>query len=114
LARWFQWPVLVPLGALASLVLVLASAIPQRAAELADDQMAISAIDDVHDVDAPVDPDAHWELMAALIAGVDFEADQSAVGGAPGMADAAVTQLTAAERQELLRLLREELQHSGG
>jgi hypothetical protein len=113
-ARWFQWPVLVPLGALASLVLVLASAVPQRVVQPRDDGMAVAAIDDLHDADAPVDPEAHWELMAALIANVDFDADQSAMGGAPGAADAAVTQLTAAEQQELLRLLREELQHSGG
>ena len=115
LARWFQWPVLVPLTALASIVLVLASAVPERAVGLVDSEMAVTGIDTAPEADAAVDPDADWELMAALAAGVDFDTtDQSALDSAPGAADEAVMQLSAAEQQELLRLLREELQHSGG
>ncbi len=41
--RWFQWPVLAPLGALAIVVLALVSAVPQGSVELWQAQIAAKA-----------------------------------------------------------------------
>jgi hypothetical protein len=111
--RWFQWPVLAPLGALAVIVLALVWAVPQGQGELRQTQVAMrlgtfSAGDGAADIETP------WELMAALADDVDFEATDHGLVIPPGSADRAAGQLTTAEQQELLRLLREELQDTGG
>jgi hypothetical protein len=109
-ARWFEWPVLVPLGALAVLVLALVSAVPQGPAGLDQIRLALSAGGDALDADAPVDsPEAEWEMMAALVGDVDFDSDDHTLAATPGAAEKVVMQLTSAERQELIRLVREEL-----
>jgi hypothetical protein len=114
-ARWFDWPVLVPLGALAGLLLALVSAVPHGAADVARLQLAMSLAGDSLETDAAVDSDDHWELMAMLVGEVDFDAvDQEGITAAPGTVDAVLPQLTSAEQQELMRLLREELEGSGG
>ena len=111
--RWFQWPVLVPLGALAALVLALTVAVPRSVMEITDQTDVAST--ELTPPDAGGDVEAHWDLVAALVTDVDFDAaEQAGVRSGPGTADAAVLELSAAEQQELMRLLREELEHSGG
>ena len=115
LARWFEWPVLVPVGALAALVLALTSAISPRVVGTLDNATAINVIEPAPMIEPAGDVDAQWELVAAIVGEVDVEAaEQAGIRTTPGAADEAVLQLTAAEQQELLRLLREELERSGG
>jgi hypothetical protein len=112
--RWFQWQVLVPIGALAALVLALASAVPERAISVVD-RAELAMFETGSDNQAVSDVDAQWELVAALVGDVDFDAAAEAgVAAAPGAADDVVMLLSAAEQQELMRLLREELERSGG
>jgi predicted anti-sigma-YlaC factor YlaD len=111
--RWFEWPVLAPLGTLAVLVLGLVWAVSQGPGELRHTQVAVSPelfelAGEAAEIETP------WELMAALVQDVDFDAADHQVVIVPGSADGAAGQLTAAEHQELLRLLREELQGAGG
>jgi anti-sigma factor RsiW len=113
--RWFQWPVLVPLGALAVIVMALASAVPPTASEftagdIAEASSAIALPFEVSD-----DEEAHWQLMAALVSEVTAEeAEQEGFAAAPGAAEDVVLELSSAEQAELLRLLRQELGQSGG
>ena len=66
-------------------------------------------------MESALDADAHWEMVSALIGDLDLNAAQQAgLATLPGTADQAGLQLTSAEQQELLRLLREELQRAGG
>jgi hypothetical protein len=111
--RWFQWPVLAPLGALAIVVLALVSAVPQGSVELWQAQIAAKA-DLFEPVAAAGDVDASWDLMAALADDIDFDTAENGVAILPGSADRAAGHLTAAEQEELVRLLREELQGTGG
>jgi hypothetical protein len=115
LARWFQWPVFVPLGALAMLLLSLISALPQGSSGVSRAQLALTggALGSV--IDDPADGEAPWQLVAALLGDSDLDpADQAGIATPPGSADEVVLQLTSAEQQELVRLLQEELQRSGG
>jgi hypothetical protein len=114
LLRWFEWPVLAPLGALALLVIALASAVP-RTTLSSGDAIADASTSMSLPFDVPADEEAHWQLMAALLSDVDIAAaDEAGITAAPGAADDAVLQMSSAEQEELLRLLREELGHSGG
>jgi hypothetical protein len=110
--RWFQWPVLAPFGALALVVVALLTAVPRSEGELRQVQVAMNldrleADADLSDLEAP------WDVMSALIEDVDFESGPG-ITIPPGSADQAVGQLTADEQQELVRLLRLELQETGG
>jgi hypothetical protein len=114
-SRWFQWPVLAPLGALALLIVALVSAVTPRAGGAVGHDLARAEIGTVAEADTAVDAEARWDMVAALIGDIDIEtAAEASVGTAPGTADDVVMQLSAAEQQELLRLLRAELERSGG
>ena len=112
-ARWFEWPVLVPLGALGLLVFALVSTVPKDD-EIQGAQLAMAGSETMV-VNETSNGDAHWALMDALVGDVDFDAAEDAgMSAAPGTAEDVVWQLTSAEQQELVRLLRAELQRSGG
>lgn len=112
LRRWFQWPVLVPVAAMAAMVFAVGLALPREAV---DTTQAVADVDLVDPIGAAVEADAHWELLEALVSDADLDAaEQSGIAPAPGAADGAVLALTVAEQQELVRLLREELSGSGG
>lgn len=109
--RWFTWPVLAPLGALALLVIALVASMSDRTsvAPGAEDVVAVdttrSALDDYED---------QWAVLADLVADLDIEAANAEGIVAPlGAADAAVWGLSAVEQEELARLLREELRPGG-
>ena len=113
--RWFNWPVLAPIGALAALVLALVSAVPQGPDGVVQLQLGVSNLIETSDADPPADGEAHWELMAALIDEMNFDGEEpAAMTEMPGAADEAILQLSSAEQQELVRLLRAELDRSGG
>lgn len=114
LVRWFQWPVLVPIGALAMLVVALVSALPERVTDRANARLALNR-PAASSAQAEFDADAQWAMVEALVGEMDVvEAQQAGIATTPGSADKVISQLSADEREELLRLLREELKASGG
>ena len=105
-ARWLRWPVLVPFAGLALLVLALVSAVapPPDAGDDAVTQIALEGT-----------PDSAWAFLSDLIGPLDIETVQEAgIAASPGAAEEAVLLMTAAEQEELVRLLRQELQQPGG
>jgi hypothetical protein len=115
LPQWLEWPVLVPLAAMAMVILALVSAVPNVQltdvrATMARSETAPAVTND----DAAVAADADWVLISDLLGAIDFETAQEAgLVGAPGAADQAVLVLSAAEQQELVRLLQQELKVGG-
>jgi hypothetical protein len=114
LARWFQWPVLAPLTGLALLVVALIWAVPDGASGLLEAQLALRhAV--AEPAPEPTTAAESWDIVAALIGDVDFDTvSEAGIPTTPGAADDAVLLLSSAEQMELARLLREELERSGG
>ncbi|HUE87707.1 MAG TPA: hypothetical protein VMO26_16660 [Vicinamibacterales bacterium] len=110
--RWFDWPVLAPLGALALLVVALVWSVPQP-----DAHPGRAAIDRQATITESADAtenEERWAMMLDLVGEVDLDAVvDSGFLGRPGTADRAVAHLTAIEQEELVRLLREELRSGG-
>jgi hypothetical protein len=117
LPRWLEWPVLLPITAMAILLLTLVSAVPR--VQLTDastttalgGEAATALADDNEPARAA---DADWVVISDLLGAIDFETVQEAGFVAPpGAADQAVLLLSAAEQQELVRLLQQELKVGG-
>lgn len=99
--QWLRWPVLAPIAALALLVMALAVALP-RPAPLVTNVAVNEATD-------PAMNDS-WVIVADLVGDLDWDTARSAgLTIEPGAVDQAVLELTAAEQQELTRLLKAEL-----
>lgn len=99
---WLRWQVLLPMGALAMVVLALAMNI--RPVSTVPD-----AIVETSALDVPLATDS-WVVVASLVGDMDF--DTAAAAGVviePGDAEQAVLTLTPEEQQELTRLLQAEL-----
>lgn len=109
--RWFDWRVLVPATAAAALVLALVSALPTTSPDA-----PTSAANAAPALEAD---DASWELLAALLDDEALADDAAAEGKSVaavawrGAADRVVFELSSAEQEELLRLLREEVRAGG-
>ena len=100
---WLRWQVLLPLGAVAMIVLALMISVPKQNSVEPDVSAALDA------PDAPVALD-NWVMLADLVGDIDLEtASAAGVRLMPGDAEQAVLQLTAEEQQELTRLLKAEL-----
>jgi hypothetical protein len=101
--EWVRWPVLAPIAALALIVMGLAVAVPRQ--PVVPVPLATNA--------APADvigQDEGFAVVAELVGDLDWETAMSAgLSVAPGAADRAVLELTAAEQRELSRLLKAEL-----
>jgi hypothetical protein len=97
---WWRWQLLAPLGAVALLVVALATNI--RPPDVALDVAAGAA------VDAPRAADS-WAALTLLVGNIDLETASAAGVIEPGAADAALLELTSEEQQELTRLLEAEL-----
>jgi anti-sigma factor RsiW len=107
--RWFEWPVVAPLAALALLVLALVSALSTPGKPTPEADVAMS-----RPADAAMDAELEWALLTDLVGDVDADAMYEAgVRIGPGVADVAILQLSFGEREELMRLLREELRAGG-
>src|SRR5688572_6233631 len=117
----------LPFAGAAAAVVVLASAvmltrgIPFRPtvtdhsiAEISRDQRAASAAASTHPavpepLDFVLDGDADWELVRVVADGLQWEdAPDAGLHARPGSAEAVALEMTAAERQELTRLMAEE------
>ena len=97
--QWLRWPALLPLGALAMVVVALMMAVPA--------QPRVESID--ADMPSPVAAQDTWASFADLVGTLDVDVAAEAGVIEPGVADRAVVHLTAEERQELSRLLQAEL-----
>lgn len=99
--QWLRWQVLLPLGAVAMIILVLMASVPkntERAGVVIGEPTAVA------------EPETdNWAAVANLVG--EFDVDSAAEAGliAPGVADEAVLQLTAEEQATLSRLLQEEM-----
>jgi len=104
---WLRWQVLLPLGAVAMIILGLMISVPKQEG---NDDASVSAA-----LQAPVAPEApealdRWVMLADLVGDIDLDtASAAGVTLMPGDAEQAVLQLTAEEQQELTRLLKAEL-----
>jgi hypothetical protein len=101
---WLRWQVLLPLGAVAMIILGLMISVPKQPRN--DDASVSEALQ------TPEAPEAldRWVMLADLVGDIDLDtASAAGVTLMPGDADQAVLQLTAEEQQELTRLLKAEL-----
>lgn len=98
---WLRWPALLPLGAVALMVLALVFAVPGPAPD--PDVDAAVAIAE------PVESPDEWATVASLVGEWDIDTASAAVVIEPGIAEQAVVHLNSEERQELTRLLQAEL-----
>ncbi len=110
--RWLQGHVLAPLGALALLVVALASAVSRAPVSDGPVETVVSSSQAPDEV---VVLDAAWAVVSDLVGPLDFEsAQQAGIATTLGSAERVALHLTADEQLELLRLLRQELRRSGG
>jgi len=104
---WLRWQVLLPLGAVALVLLALTVSIPKRHGGLGVVNIADESV-----TGATAGGDS-WVAFADLVGDVDL--DTAAAAGMivkPDLVEQAVLELTAEEQQELTRLLRAELQRA--
>ncbi len=105
--RWLRWPVFVPIGALALVLLALIVPVPRQAESPASQAVNDTATDDV------ALADDRWVLVADLVGEMDWDtASAAGLVVKPGAAEQAVLELSPEEQQELTRLLRAELQRA--
>jgi hypothetical protein len=96
---WLRWQVLLPLGAVAMIILALMAAVPKQ--EYSEEITA--------EVITPAVAEDTWASFADLVGDLDVDVAAEAGVIQPGLADQAVLHLTGEERQELSRLLQAEL-----
>jgi hypothetical protein len=107
--RWFDWPVLAPVGALALLVLALVASVPLS--DRGDDAVGGQAVMTAAEA---AENEERWAMMFDLVGDIDLDAVvDSGFLGRPGTAERALAQLTSTEQEELVLLLREELRSGG-
>jgi hypothetical protein len=98
---WLRWQVLLPLGAVAMIILALMISVPK---EDAGDSSEFA----LQTPEALQSPDS-WAAIEDLVGELDVETASAAGVIEPGVAEQAVLELTADEQQELTRLLKAEL-----
>jgi hypothetical protein len=111
-AGWWRWPVLVPVGAVALLLMAFLLRVPAQ-----DPARATVAESDVAGSSATADDialaDDRWVLVADIVGEMDWDtASAAGLVVEPGDAEQAVLALSADEQRELTRLLRAELQRA--
>jgi hypothetical protein len=117
LTQWLQWPVLVPLTGLAAIILALSSVIAPRTGQLVsspETRVGVSELPVIEETDT-ASAESTWALVSDLVGPLDLDmAREAGFATGPGTADEAIMQLTAAEQEELVRLLQQELKQPGG
>ena len=105
-----RWPALVPLGVLAALVVASVATMPLRSRP--DDPLAnvsSGSAERALEFEATID-DRGWSVVADLVGPLDWEtAEAAGLALTPGNAELVVHELSAEERQELSRLITDEL-----
>ena len=100
--QWLRWQVLLPLGAVAMIILALMIAVPKQ--DRVDPLGTEAAV--------PLVAEDTWASFADLVGDLDVDVAAEAGVIEPGLADQAVMHLTAEEQQELSRLLQAELRRA--
>ena len=109
---WLRWPVLVPLGAVAVLMIAigLRTAVPVERPSLqvsANDAAVSATADDL------ALADDRWALVTDIVGEIDWDtASAAGLIVEPGAAERAAFELSPDEQRELTRLLRAELQRA--
>jgi hypothetical protein len=113
--RWFAWPVMAPVAALALIVVALSVAVSrQTSAPLVPSTIVAGAGEASSDADS-AELEAVWALAADLVGGLDdSDAHQADLVVSLGSAERAAGELSVDEQAELVRLLQQELGRSGG
>ncbi|HYU78922.1 MAG TPA: hypothetical protein VEK56_08045 [Vicinamibacterales bacterium] len=112
-AAWLQWKVLAPLGALALLVLVLATVMTRGPLTSPLEPTPQSA--NYPNPASAASGDRDWEVVSEIVGSVDLDqAHEAGIVVGPGDVDRAALELSAAEQQELMRLLKTEMEKAGG
>lgn len=113
LPEWLRWPVLAPLAALALLLLAIGSTLPRLANE--SSPAAVTARGAAGDRDLATLGENEWALVSDIVGPVDVDiAQEAGIIVKPGDVERAALDLSASEQRELLRLLKEEMDRSGG
>jgi len=114
-AGWLSWKVSAPVTAVAFLLLVTLSVRNAHAPAVSSETAALVTVAEAPaDTAASSTDDPSWALVTDLAADMDWDAVVEAGLAAPtGSVDRAVFDLSADERRELQRLLKEELARSG-
>ena len=108
--KWLRWPVLLPLGAAALVLMAFLLRVPEEpaATPIADNDAAVGATAD--DIALA---DDRWVLVADMVGEMDWDtASAAGLVVEPGDAEQAVLELSPDEQRELTRLLRAELQRA--
>ena len=114
-ARWLRWPVLLPLSGLALLILALAVSVTPRESARDDGRASVTEDSAPVGVETSATLETTWALVADLVGPIDLEtAHEAGIAISPGAADEVALDLSADEREELVRLLRQELGQPGG
>ena len=103
-SSWLRWQILMPLGAVAMILLALVVSVSRQAAAPAAPVAPAASV-------APASSD-NWAMVSELVGNIDLDVASAAGVIEPGVAEEAVLQLSAEERQELTRLLKAELQRA--
>ena len=105
-----RWPALVPLGVLAALVVAIVATMPHRSRPDAPiGSVSSGSAERELEFEAAID-DRDWAVLAELVGPLDWETAAAAgLALTPGDAELVVHELTAEERQELSRLITDEL-----
>jgi hypothetical protein len=105
-----RWPALVPLGALATVVVLMVASVPQGREEMASSPAPPMASVPVESPALASSPDLEWTALVELVGPLDWEtAGAAGLALSPGDAEVGVLDLSEDERQELSRLIAGEL-----
>ena len=108
---WLRWPVLVPIAALALLVMALVVAVPREpdVVPTVADAGDAAVVDDLATAG-----EQEWAVVSEIVGPVEIDqAHAAGIAVSPGDADRIALQLDADEQRELIRLIKEEMNKSG-
>jgi hypothetical protein len=108
---WARWQVLAPIAALALLVMLLASSLGRTPAGPAiADTSALAAPDDSSAMD-----EQEWAVVTEIVGSVSIDrAHDAGIAVNPGDADRLAQELSSDEQRELVRLIKAEMEKTGG
>jgi hypothetical protein len=108
--QWLRWPVIVPITAMALVVMALAAAVargPATTAPASSDGAAVVTTGDPTD-DPETLGQGEWAVVSEIIGPVDFDqAREAGIVVKPGDVEQAASELTADEQQVLIALVKE-------
>jgi hypothetical protein len=102
---WLAWPVVAPIAALAMIVIALAAAVTRGPATTVPSNAEPAAVVATRDLDTLGEEE--WAVVSEIVGSVDFEqAREVGIVVKPGDVEEAALELTAAEQQVLVDLVK--------